>query len=69
MACLLLLVDELIDQDRQRQGKRQNAAGPGPAIGSAQDKIHREEAAEQEQYRRDDEPNDLGKASLPYEGL
>jgi hypothetical protein len=69
MAKPLLLVNEFIDQDCQGEGQRQNAAGARPAIGAAQEKIHREEAAEQEQHRRDDEQDDVCKASLPQECL
>ena len=48
MAKPLFLVNEFIDQDRQGQGQRHHAAGTRPAIRAAQEKIHREEAAEQE---------------------
>lgn len=65
MAKPLLLVNEFIDQYCQGEGQRQNAAGARPAIGAAQEKIHREETAEQEQHRRDDQPYDVCKASLP----
>lgn len=69
MASLLLLIDEFIDQDGQRQREGHNAAGPGPAIGATQQKVHREEPTEKQQHRCDEQSNDVGKSSLPHHGF
>lgn len=66
---LLLLVNEFIDQDGQRQGEGHNAAGAGPAIGAAQQKIHREEPTEKQKHRCDEQSNDVRKSSLPQQSF
>ena len=53
----LLLIDEFTGEDQHRQRQRQCSACSRPGIGTADDEIRREEPAEKEDQRRQDEPD------------
>src|SRR5437016_2726803 len=57
----LLFVDEFTgeNQHRERQGQRSTCSRPG--VGAAEEKVRREKSAEEENQRRQDEPDCVGK--------
>ena len=53
----LLLVNELTGEDQHGKHQRQRPNGSRPGVGTAEEKVRREKSTEEENHRRDNEPD------------